>query len=647
MKRKLLLLSIACFLFFNYVDVSAKTIVKIIVPYTGVRLREEPSTSSRSIIDRISENAVYELVDEELYNKSDSCSKGWNKVYYSGHNIGYICSNYTKEFSRVEYDENAAASCESELKIKGFPDSYIKDLCDLKAIHPNWTFTPDFNNLDWNTSITEQEYDRKALIQSYNEDTQGLLDTEYLSYNYLTDTFIVKEGSNWYNASHDAIAYFLDPRNFFNEKEIFIFQKLSFDEVTQKQETVESILDGTDIKEKSSVIYDAGRTYNVSPIYLASRIRLETTGNYTNYSIKGTAYGNYPHIYNAYNIGAYTGAADGIKWAAGNMGHGTPWTTLDAAIYGGASYIAANYIGQGQDTTYFQKFNTSSYSNYATHTHQYQTNIQGPASEAVPTYNSYAINNLLETAFDFVIPIYANMPETASPMPTYGNPNNHLKSITINDKELPGFKHDTFVYDYYVAKGTVSIKIDGAIINKNTKLEGTGTINLTGEKTPVVLTVTAQNQKVQTYTINVIRTDGIDMSVDDILNSMSAPVTGDMLIYSAGITIDQLRNEVNKVSATASVVVDAKNAMTLSTGDTITIANGSDKKTFNVTIKGDISGDGNIDIQDLLKVQKSILGYTDLAGPYFKAADTNQDGLVNVTDLLRVQKHILGYITIQ
>ncbi len=648
MRRKLFILSfIAFFLFLGLTNVDAKTVVKIIIPYSGVRLREEPTTSSRSLIDAITENSVYELVDETKYSPSLLCTQGWYKVYYSGHNVGYVCANYAEEFSRVVYDDTVAANCETDLQRKGFPDSYIGGLCDLKAIHPNWTFTPDFNNLDWNKSITEQEYDRKALIQSTSEKTQGFLDTEYISYDYLTDTFIVKEGSNWYNASHEAVAYFLDPRNFFNEKEIFIFQKLSFDSVTQKQETVDSILNGTDIKQKSTVIYDAGRQSNVSPIYLASRIKLETTGNYSNYSIKGVAYGNYANIYNAYNIGAYTGAADGIKWAAGNQGYQTPWTTLDKSIYGGASYIASTYIGKGQDTTYFQKFNTSSYSNYTTYTHQYQTNIQGPATEAVPTYNSYAVNNLLDTAFDFVIPVYANMPSQASPMPSYGNPNNHLKSITIGGKEIPGFKHDTFEYNYYVAEGVKSVKIDGTIINKNAKLSGTGTINLTGQKTPIVLSVTAQNQKVQKYTVNVIRTDGMDMSVDDILTSMSAPISGEMLIYSAGITPDQLRNEVNKVSATANVTINAKNSTTLSTGDTITIVNGNDTKTLNISIKGDCSGDGNIDIKDLLVVQKYILGYSDLAGPYFKGADTNQDGIVNIKDLLRVQKHILGYITIQ
>lgn len=647
MKNKGLLFLIAVLLFFVDICVNAKTIVKIIVPVDGVRLRSEPTSSSSILVDPIPVNTVYELVEDKTFSPSSACTMGWYKVYYDGQKTGYVCANYADELSRVEVNENATADCKTDLKSKGFPDSYIEDLCKLKAVHPAWTFTPDFNGLDFGDSVFYQEYDKKSLIQSFNEKTQGFLDTEYISYNYLTDTFIVKEGSNWYNASHDTVAYFVDPRNFFNEQEIFMFEQLDFNSNAHSEATVKNILAGRDVLEKSSVIYNAGKTNNISPIYLASRIKLETTGNYTNYSIRGTAYGNYAHIYNPYNVGANGGAVDGITWAAGNNGYGTPWTTLDKGINGGAGFIRATYFARGQDTTYFQKFNTSSYRTVNPYTWQYQTNIQGPAVEAISTYNGYTATGYLEKAFHFVIPVYTNMPAKASPMPNEGNPNNHLKSITIGGKALTGFEHDKYTYDCEVSTGTVSVNISGEVINKNAKITGAGTIKLTGDKTVVTLTVTAQNKSVQKYVISVIKSDKIDMSLDDILASMSAPISGEMLIYSAGITIDQFKAAVSKASTSASVVVNAKNATTLSTGDTVTIAKGNDKKTFNIVIKGDISGDGNIDIQDLLKVQKFILGYSDLAGPYFKAGDTNQDGLVNVTDLLRVQKHILGYITIK
>ena len=111
---------------------------------------------------------------------------------------------------------------------------------------------------------------------------------------------------------------------------------------------------------------EAAQTYNANAIYLASRIRQETGGNYSNYSLSGqsiTVDGvYYPHIYNPYNIGANTGAYDGIVWAARSGSYLRPWTTVDIAIQGGASVIASTYINKGQNSIYFQKFNTSSYS---------------------------------------------------------------------------------------------------------------------------------------------------------------------------------------------------------------------------------------------------------------------------------------------
>ena len=72
-----------------------------------------------------------------------------------------------------------------------------------------------------------------------------------------------------------------------------------------------------------------------------------------------------------------------------------------------------------------------------------------------------------------------------------------------------------------------------------------------------------------------------------------------------------------------------------------------DTKTYSIAIKGDTSGDANINIADLLKVQKHILGYINLSGSFLKAADVNSDGSVDIKDLLIVQKHILGYTTIK
>lgn len=119
-------------------------------------------------------------------------------------------------------------------------------------------------------------------------------------------------------------------------------------------------------------------------------------------------------IYNYYNIGAYGSnpVLRGIVAAAGFVddNNGTPWNTREKAIKYGASFIANGYINQGQDTLYYQKFNTGPNATATRYTHQYMTNILAPASESLSTYDSYSDLKLLDKAYVFKIPVYNSMP---------------------------------------------------------------------------------------------------------------------------------------------------------------------------------------------------------------------------------------------
>ena len=50
-----------------------------------------------------------------------------------------------------------------------------------------------------------------------------------------------------------------------------------------------------------------------------------------------------------------------------------------------------------------------------------------------------------------------------------------------------------------------------------------------------------------------------------------------------------------------------------------------------VVVKGDTSGDGEINALDLLQIQKSILGTYTLSGASLKAGDTSGDGVEELT----------------
>ena len=137
-------------------------------------------------------------------------------------------------------------------------------------------------------------------------------------------------------------------------------------------------------------------------------------------------------IYNYYNIGAYgdNPTIRGLAAAAGYVDDldGTPWNTRKKAITYGAKFIADGYINAGQNTLYYQKFNTGPNSDYSPFTHQYMTNIIAPSSESLSTYYSYDDLNIDSKALTFTIPVYNNMP-TKTSHPPIGSISAHLNAL--------------------------------------------------------------------------------------------------------------------------------------------------------------------------------------------------------------------------
>ncbi len=60
---------------------------------------------------------------------------------------------------------------------------------------------------------------------------------------------------------------------------------------------------------------------------------------------------------------------------------------------------------------------------------------------------------------------------------------------------------------------------------------------------------------------------------------------------------------------------------------------------------GDANGDGKVNVQDVLDIQKHISAINELTGDKFSAADVNSSNTVNVQDALEIQKYIGNYAT--
>lgn len=224
-------------------------------------------------------------------------------------------------------------------------------------------------------------------------------------------TYIPKDGSTWFNASTDVVGYYMDPRNFLNENNIYMFEDLSYQSY-QSQAAVSKIISGTALERNgfmASWFVTAGQQNGISPIALAARARQETGGG--SIAISGYVFPDGNSAYNPYNIGAYSNANPVMRGLEYAKKQG--WDTKQKAVLGGAKFIASGYIKQGQNSVYFQRFNVANGASKVG-THQYMTNISACYTESISTKNSYSAYGITNESLVFIIPVYSNMPSSTS-----------------------------------------------------------------------------------------------------------------------------------------------------------------------------------------------------------------------------------------
>lgn len=583
----------------------------------------------------------------DTLSSGNGCNDSWYKVNFYNNRIGYICGTYViKKEDMISSD----TEYEKALTESGFPTSYIPYLVSLHKKHPNWIFKPIQTNLKWDNVISGES--GKNYIENPVEEVYRTSSTP-------------AEGKSWFEATDGVNAFFIDPRNFLTEKFIFMFENLQFDEETQTPEIVKSVFGSSYLAtdEYAGYFVEAGRKFNVSPVHLAARVVQEGGANSTYVAITGTSTQTYrghslTGFYNYYNIGAYADAytsspvTRGLAYAAGLVGGdgkslGRPWTSREKAIYGGAEFISNGYIGSGQYTLYFEKFNTSPTSSYSRYTHQYMTNVQAPSQEGSNLWSSYSANSLLDNPYVFAIPIYSNMPDTVS-LPTIGDVVNTLSSISINDVKLSEFDQDVLSYTYFVTKDTEDIEIKATSTSSTSKIEGTGKIELDSDETIVTIKVTSESGSIKVYSITVKKVEDTK-TVEEIFNNLEVKISNN---YIKNITKDTKVNDLvtNIKRNSPSTIITITNASgsllastdKLATGQILNIKTASNEnRDFILVVKGDTSGDGNVTILDLLQIQKHILNSKKLSNAYFEAGDTSGDGKITILDLLQVQKHLV------
>ncbi|MBR2721897.1 MAG: hypothetical protein IKB75_03870 [Clostridia bacterium] len=356
----------------------------------------------------------------------------------------------------TRFFEGEAEEYYQSLRKKGFPADYASSLTELHLLHPTWSFTP--------LLITEQKplYTWDYIIEKETEDPKTNLISsakQYLAYRHPLNSSLYD--ASHYQASVSAVEYFMDPRNFLNETDIFQFYTLSSNEGSVKDAVV-AILNGTFMenaklengKTYADYFCEVGTSLGVSPVYLAAKVRNEQGVRGTSPIISGSCgtlladyYVNQTQTstqgnpilpptsghtkeelkaldgyYNYFNVGAsgdglfsiyYNAmkrAVKGTKEMASKWGGSPSWDTRWKAIYGGTYFLKNSYIDCYQPNIYLQKFNVDSRAGDRNFQYQYMQSITGAMSEGRSLYASFAAIGQLDLPLSFLIPVYGGMP---------------------------------------------------------------------------------------------------------------------------------------------------------------------------------------------------------------------------------------------
>lgn len=485
-----------------------------------------------------------------LSETADSSGAKWYKIS-CGNLTGYVSAAYVQLTSSGSQG-SSDADFESYMTKQGFPESYKPYLRTLHEQHPKWIFTAQKLGVDWNTALKEECVVGRNLVHS--SALASWKSMEKGAYDFNGGYWYGLDGS-WVAASKEIIMYYMDPRNFLNDTYIFMFENQSYDPSYQTESGVKTILADTfmsgsytcpDTKKKytySQTFMDAAKKSGVSPYHLASRCRNEQGVNGAPQSL-GTVKG-YENYFNFFDIQAYatstmTAAEMGCKYAkTTNPTYLLPWTNQYKSIVGGSIFLGTGYITKGQDTLYLQKFDMVDGGN-GLYYHQYMTCVFGQANEAISLKNAYS-QDILNSAMEFKIPVYNNMPDKLCPKPTSsGDNNNYLKSLSVSGTSIsPKFDKFTASYTAKVNAEISSVTINANPLGKSAKVSGKGKVSLkTGENT-VKVTCTAASGVKRTYTIKITRKAASqtlqqgDVNGDKYLTVVDALL---MLRYNAGKT---------------------------------------------------------------------------------------------------------------
>lgn len=596
----------------------------------GVIVRSDAGTTAARVTTLADRTVVNVNGSKNDINNINNSSTGkvylWYSItYQSG---GTVYNGYVREDLITVTTHTLDKTFEEQLK--DFPESYHASLTALHAIYPNWVFKADKISVTFQEAIAlENQYPRKLVM---NQDISWR-SMEHGSYNWDTGSFVGTDGGKRWGASREVIAYYMDPRNFLNTSDVFIFMKQSYD-ASQNIDGVRNIISGRFLENKytdandtayggdyAAVIMEAGKQSGVNPYILASTIIQEhgTNGSKFTNGVKYTFNVNEngeldskskltvtKTVYNFFNFGV-SGSTEADKLKNGcEYAYKQGWFTRSASIIGGAKKYGDGYLNRGttnytppntyynQDTYFYKNYNILDPQKIW---HQYAQNVADSVSSASGLKKLYSTD--YTTPLTFRIPVYANdsLPQNNAQAPVKSSKLNNYFFNKIEVEGLsPTFERYIYSYALKVEKDT-SIYVE---LPEKATLHSAANYDLKVGENTVKLTVMSETGYTNDYVISVNATVPCKLTVTTDKTTPPEDPGGE----------------------------------------------GGDNPSDPLVLKGDANNDGKVSISDLAAIRLHILGYVVLTDNKFLGADANGDGKISISDLAAVRLHLLGKIDI-
>ena len=242
-----------------------------------------------------------------------------------------------------------------------------------------------------------------------------------------------------------------------------------------------------------------------------------------------------------------------------------------------------------------------------------------------------------------------------------------LSNILVSEGTLT-FNPDTYTYTVDVDSSVNSIDVT-AILSDNTarmQMNGTtytspNTITLSplvdGNSNKVVIVVTAENGDIGTYSVVINKeASSVPIIPEKITSVNYGHIIDNKYIRTVALNKTARELKVNELDNDAIYleIWSADETQKINDNDKLAtgmivklIINGEEKDRKTIVIKGDTSGDGDVDLLDAVKILNNVLGYQFLSGAYEQAGYVNEDSDIDLYDAVKILNHVLGreYIT--